>query len=289
MSAISVGGVLLRSPPPGPFDVFLIAGDSNAVGGGEGFDAVLDAPNPKIFQWRGSGTGVVLQASECLLAPEKTTPDQNVGFGMSFAKAYLAAGRLTSGAQGVLLISAGVGGSAFANNWNGTRVGYFGLWAVAVANYCVQAKNLANAALATHASNVFKGVLWNEGVNDLGTIVNAPAGSQAVTDAYNNYAVELDALIDYFRANITGATSAPIILGPGMTNSSKAHFDTVDELYATNLLAKITATPSRKTNCAVFAGAAGSVNENISGNVHWNGLGQRINGQNAYTAYATIA
>ncbi len=282
--------------PTGPCDVFMIAGDSNAVGNGDGYDATLDATSPYIFQWRcNGGTQAPLIAIDTLLSAEiSNAGTRRVGFAMEFARAYIAGGRLTPGAQGVLLVPCGVSATAFANNWNGTRVGYFGRWVVSVADLNVTSKNFANAAMAWHASNIFKGVLWMEGVNDVGVIENVPDGSQALADAYTNFAIELDALIAYFRANITGASSAtPFIVSSSITGPNAAFLDSLGSAYATDMEAVIAATPSRvgATHCAYFAGAPSAVvgvDTNLGQTVHYNAHGQRTNGQSAYTAYASI-
>jgi hypothetical protein len=86
--------------PAGPFDVFLISGQSNAVGNGDGINTSgLDAPSAQIFQWPGTNPpgGPPIQAIDCLLSPTNTGPlyATGVGFAMTFAKNYPANGLLT--------------------------------------------------------------------------------------------------------------------------------------------------------------------------------------------------
>ena len=94
----------------------LLAGQSNMVGFGLGFDAALDGtPDPRIGQWsQAGGRGRIVAAIDPLLHPGAAA--RRVGLGLSFARAYIAA---RPPGRRILLVPAAVGGTGFANGrWN---------------------------------------------------------------------------------------------------------------------------------------------------------------------------
>ncbi len=179
------------APPPPPsagYDVFLLAGQSNMVGRGSPFSATLDATDSMAFQWGrfGANNGRIIPATARLEHNDSARLDR-VGLGLSFAKAYLQA---TGRARRVLLVPTARGGTGFAaNEWNPGDA----LFEDAVAR--------ANAAMRSHPDNRFLGILWHQGEADVGRLSTAA------------YAAALDRLIYRFRGRITGAATAPVVVG----------------------------------------------------------------------------
>jgi hypothetical protein len=69
-----------------------------------------------------------------------------------------------------------------------------------VASRVTQSVSAANAAIAAGANNRIVGILWGQGEAD-------------ATMSAARYQSELIDLINYFRANITGATNCPFVIG----------------------------------------------------------------------------
>jgi hypothetical protein len=167
------------------YDVFLLAGQSNAVGRGQTLNAAQDAVVVEgVKQWD-TTTQSVIDAVNPLRNFDPTT---TVGFAYRFAVLYKqATGR------DVLIVPRAKGGSGFANNgWGTGKVYHEG------------AITQANAALAATGGKL-KGILWHQGESD------ANVSNSAAT-----YQANLSALVQDFRTRITGAGSALFICG-GMT------------------------------------------------------------------------
>ena len=295
---------ILRSSPAiafhrgqAPFDVFLIAGQSNAVGNGVGYTDAFDGPSGYVYQWPLIGTKPI-PATEQLQGSDYTGPsDQFVGFAMTFAKTYVANGRLTSGHQGVLLVPAAVDATGFASGFDGVNITFGGGWVVGN-SLAVQAKTVANLAMAYNSQNTFKGFLWLEGENEI-SFFTSVTGS-ALTTATNTYTAKLDALIADLRANITGASTAPFILGQ-MTQPAIAIANAHPDAYGTIVNNVNSGAPGRNTKCAFWQGAPSlvdGVDTNPSGqnggNVHYCAgadvnHGQHFNGTVCYNAYVSVA
>lgn len=177
-----------RPPPAEGYDVFLLAGQSNMVGRGAPGNATLDAIDPMAFQWGrfGGNDGRIIPATARLDHNDSLRLDR-VGLGLAFAKAYLTA---TGRARRVLLVPTARGGTSFsANEWNPGDA----LFEDAVAR--------ANAAMRSHPDNRFQGILWHQGEADVGRLSTTA------------YATALDRLIYRFRGRVTGAATAPFIVG----------------------------------------------------------------------------
>lgn len=162
----------------GPFDVFMVAGQSNNVSGTP-FDAALDTPDAGIMQW--TQNGYIAPAQDPLDHISKVT--NGIGFAMTFARAYKAA----TGRRVLLVPCAQTATGFTTGHWN---VGQ-SLYNAAVSR--------CNAALAAAPGSEFKGVLWHQGESDV--------------SATGTYAASVDAIIAGFRSSITGATNVPFVAG----------------------------------------------------------------------------
>lgn len=183
---IAKGGAT-PTPTPGPgYDVFVLAGQSNMVGRYGPVDATLDATDSRILMY-GFDAQTVSLAADPLDHQDETA--NTVGMGVSFAKAYIAAGLLGSARQ-VLLVPVAKGSTSFVSGF--WRAGGGGD-APAIAR--------TNAAMSLPGNNILKGILWHQG-----------EGDQGQTEAA--YAADLDALVARWRASMTGASaSTPFLCG----------------------------------------------------------------------------
>lgn len=168
-------------------DVVLLAGQSNMVGFGLGFDAALDGtPDPRILQWSRTGTrGRIVPATDPLRHPG--VAEGRVGLGLSFARAYLAT---RAPGRSVLLVPAAVGGTGFANGrWNPGDDLFEG------------AVRRTRAALAAAPNACLAAILWHQGESDVGAL-SGP-----------DYAARLARTVAAFRARIGGARRVPFVTG----------------------------------------------------------------------------
>lgn len=209
MSAIDVFGVPCR--PVSGFDVVLLAGQSNMVGLGTPIDLTyLDNPDPRIQQWAGSGTylGQQIQAIDAL---QHHNPVANkVGPGISFAKWYV-----RKYGRNVLLVPTAHGATGFTTtSVSPAPAGYHtvaggGSWDKDATDGGTNLYEFAvaqvNAAIASNPNNRIVAILWQQGPGD-GAFVGA-----GVDEA--EYQAFMDALVDNFRADITGAANVPILIG----------------------------------------------------------------------------
>jgi len=232
---------------PGPFDVFLVAGQSNSFFGAS-FDASLDTAATDVWQWGHAGR--LIRSGEPL-EHVTTTPDR-IGYAVTFARDYY----VPNVGRPVLLVGAAAGGTGFADHrW---RVGD-DLYLNAVAR--------TNAAMASRVGNVFKGVLWHQGEEE------ALAGWTKA-----QHIAALDAMIAGFRAAITGASNARVVVGgmvPEWVAASATRQPVQDALSET---------PGRVANTG-YADPTGLAG--IAGNeIHYSAASQRTLAGRYWTAYA---
>ena len=182
------------------YDVFLIAGQSNAYHGevdtGDTVpDPTLDTSDADILQvgrWDGSNNTVIL-AEEPLdnIGYLGVRPDADtVAWSLTFAKMYKAQGYL-HGDRKIILVPVAEGGSGFADGkWNKGDVNY------------EDAVARVGVAMAEGAGvNVVKGILWHQGEDDSGDVTRATAHGPALLQ-----------MIDDFRTDL-GNASLPFIAG----------------------------------------------------------------------------
>jgi hypothetical protein len=215
------------TPPQGNYDIFLCIGQSNMVGNNDdGIDPVVDAPDPRVFQFYYDPytTNPFLYAQAILPlqgtwdGPLGSTPNSmslwgggnsmfqysqfasSASLAFTFAKTY--ANRSLAPGRYVLLIPSAFGGTGL----------YQGPWSVGGDTYN-NAIKYANHAILQNSTNAFKGILWLQGEADIfGTGVGSTPNSVNAT----LYQQALDAMIAGMRQSIVGASGAPFILGePG--------------------------------------------------------------------------
>jgi hypothetical protein len=234
--------------PQGGYDVFVVAGQSNAYYG-SAFDSGLDAPDPNVYEFEQSGLVKIAQD------PLDTFVGRNagyIGFAVSFAKAYQAA----NPSRKVLLVHCTIGGTGFTTSSPNT-------WAAGAGSLRERTINRANAALA-FAGNSLKGILWHQGESD------EALGS--------SYATAIDGLINDFRSGITGAASVPFVaggLGPAWVGSNTNRVA---------VQAALSNTPSRHAK-AGYADSYAPTQLALSDGLHFTAAAQREFGARYYAAY----
>ena len=131
-----------------PFDVVILAGQSNAEGCGFGpVDASYD-PNKRVMYMNRDDT-----ISLAVERVERNAAQTN--FGLSFAREYLAACRLAEG-RSLLIIRAAAGGTGFLS----------GHWRTADALF-LHMMEMIRTALALNPENRLVAMLWHQGENDV--------------------------------------------------------------------------------------------------------------------------
>ncbi len=236
--------------------MFLIAGQSNTLAG-KTKSAAIDIAGPRLYQWgrHGENAGKIVGGGEPLEHNEASVRQTEIGFAVAFARDFYIPQALTAG-RDVLLVAAGKGSTSFSNGW---AVGG-SLYLAAIAS--------ANAAMASHPENAFKGILWHQGESD------TPA-----TEA--EYAADLDPMIAGMRAGITGATNVPFIVG-GMVPAWVA----ADVANRQGVQDALIATPGRVSNTGYANPSLPTVLENDADAdlIHYGAEDQRLLGGRYWTA-----
>lgn len=244
----NAGIAKVADPDETGFDVFLLAGQSNMVGWNSDRDPALDTPDPRIFQLGSAGThkNNLIPATDPL---EHPSGNRGVGPAMRFSKAYLDS--LPSGRR-VLLVPSAVGATGFSDNrWNPGN----DLFEQAVAR--------ANIAMAVNPNNRFVAILWHQGETDVPAWGRTPLVYQAA----------LDKAIYTFRARITGAASAPMVLGKFTDGWAAVDTDArYTKLGKAGITAAIDDTPRRVPFTAVAQSTGLAYARDV---IHFNAAGQR--------------
>ncbi len=166
------------------YDIFLIAGQSNTHLG-RGLDTLIDTDDQRIKQLGRLGThnNRVIAAKEPL--EHWTAAVNDVGFGLTFAKAWLAKNREEG--RRVLLIPCGRSSSGFSGgHWNKGDPLY------------EDAVERTRYALSLNKQNKLRAILWHQGESDIG---------------WPGYQPALDSMIVNMRRDICGTQETPFLLG----------------------------------------------------------------------------
>lgn len=241
------------------YDVFLIAGQSNALGAGIGQDKKLDAPDPNVHQLAGSGrnAGNIIAGEHPFWHHARA---QGVGFGQTFGKLHAeATGRP------VLIVGAARGEAGFHPDggltWDpGDTTGATNLYKFAVKQVYI--------ALTAQPANKLRGVLWHQGEND----------SRHLSECA--YAQRLDALIAGLR---TEFGTVPFLIGQMSPDRMAEHgrgYPGIDAAHR--------ATPERLPLTAFVHAPSGMYNSEEE-KIHFNAEGQRELGRRYYAAYRRLA
>lgn len=232
--------------------VFLIAGQSNAVGRGETFDAGLDTTDPRIRQLK--QTNQLAIATEPLDHVDPEAAD--VGFGLAFGRAFVA----EYGAD-VILVPCAQGSSGFPlGNWNPGNGRY------------EQTIDRINFALKSQVNSKFAGILWHQGES-----------SASASWTQSQHEVALDAMIVGMRSDII-APEVPFILG-GLSPDWYTGNSIREGIQAAiaDTPNRIANSPNRIANCAYVSSAG--LDGNVGDEIHIDAASQRIFGQRYFDAW----
>jgi hypothetical protein len=264
------------------YHIVLIAGQSNARGTYGPVNLTTDATDPRIAMLErtyNASTGVVVEddAGEIVLAEhplsnrwrDAASPpaEDSVGMGMAYAKSLLAT---LPADEGVLLVPCAQGSTYIMDSpplspdvtWSPTPGGSFSNapFTDAVAR--------VNRMIAL--GHELHSIIWHQGESEAAR----PTMAQAT------YAAYLDAVVDGFRTQITGATNTPFIAGELGTFLSGVTYPN-----AANVNAAIADLPARRTNTA-YASSASLTDGGDS--LHFDAASARTLGGRYWTAFLTI-
>jgi len=239
-----------------PYDIFLIAGQSNTHLG-KGLDTLIDTDDQRIKQLGRFGTHNkrVIAAKEPL--EHWTAAVNDIGFGLTFAKASLA--KYMHEGRRVLLIPCGHGSTGLStNHWNKGNALY---------NDAVER---TRSALSLNKENKLIAILWHQGESDV---------------TWPGYEPRLDSMITRMRREITGDQSVPFLLGglvPGWVEK-----DTSRKI----MQSAISNTPKRVANTAFvspyYPVVIKTANMGIT-EVHYDAAAQRILGKRYFFVFDSI-
>lgn len=235
-------------------DVVLLAGQSNMVGFGLGYDAALDGtPDPRIRQWSQTGArGRIVAATDPLLHPGAAAG--RVGLGMSFARAYIAT---RPPGRSLLLVPAAVGGTGFSDQrWNPGDDLFEG------------AVRRTRAALAAAPNACLAAILWHQGEADVGALTGP------------DYAARLGRTIAAFRRRIGGTAPVPFVTGrfePGWVKP------TPEQSAILDALAHLSDTVPATINVS-----ADGLTGNPGDRIHFDAGSQRILGRRYFEGFRAV-
>lgn len=178
------------------YDVWLIAGQSNAAGAATPIDPAFEYIDPRIEQWGllGNYYNKQIVASDPLKFPEGLTTTLSAG--LHFARLFV---NTLAPNRKVLLVPAAWGGTGLVGGrWQPGNPG---------GDLYEQAIAATNLAVTSNPNNVFRGVLFAQGETeaDNGTIPG-------------DWITAIDALITGFRSRIVGGVNSLFLVG-GMVPS----------------------------------------------------------------------
>lgn len=242
------------------YDIVILAGQSNMLGAGTPADVDrLDPRDSRVFSYPSSGTYVsqIVQAYDPLA---HNPASSGVGPGMAFARSYA---RGIPQNRSVLLVPCAVSGSSFGSGqWDAAGSSNLYTTMLTAANNALTAANNA-----TNGKSRIAGLLWHQGEGDL-----------SMNEA--TYAGHLDALINGFRAGVTGAASAWVVVGQMVPEYVASG---VDADYGVNTAH--VETPYRKTLTGFAYGPGGYQIDPVSNTLHYNAAGARLLGRSMYDAW----
>ncbi len=257
---MSLGSVVSAATPASTssagYDVILLVGQSNMEGYGSGPDDAGDAAvSPLIFAWDPISNSII-PAADPLYHWDGLSA--YVGPGLTFAKAYLA--KIAASGRKVLLVGAAAPGTSIAS----------GFWSAPAGSGPTTAVAYANAAIkAAGAGAKLVGIVWDQGESD----VEQNGGP--------TYQASLKALLAYFKANITGASSTtPFVVGEFTYNWVGSNIAT-NAVYAAQqytILNDFHALPDVVPYTA-WTSAAWLPSDVLNGLVHFSALSQREYGR----------
>jgi hypothetical protein len=281
------------APSPAPvgegYDVVMIMGQSNAQGGGLGYDPAIDVTVPGLYQLAGSGSnkGKIVPASDSLNHVTTWMSDgaPRVGPGMEFGRNLIAA----NPNRKVLLVPTAQGSTALLKApydptnpqtyiWNPTPDGADEM---KLENLYTRAQSQLDIALATPGSRLVA-VIWAQGETDTGIISRLPANEQTAAKAI--YQTRLLEVIDGMNAR---HPDVPFLIG-GMVPEWVAETKNGQGFPTRKMINQVhQSIGTIRKNVTFVAGQPGAHNtENLAEELlHYSAAGARQMGDKYYAAY----
>ena len=247
-----------NSDDPG-YDLILLAGQSNMQGSGLPLDPVLDAADPRVWQYAASGPDLdqIIPASEPLAMP---VVGAGVGPGFTFARLY--EGTVAPNRR-VLLVPTAVNATELVTSdpptWNS---------AVSGSRYdqMISLSQGALAAAGPHARIV--AFLWGQGESD--AVVRASAA---------DYQTAFDGLVSKMRTDLN-SPDLPVVVGQMLPDMLPRIYQTRTEIN------RVQATVGSRLPRAAFA--PGPFGYARSDGLHYTAAGQRLLARSMFDAYRRI-
>ncbi|PPF63298.1 hypothetical protein C5E16_15520, partial [Clavibacter michiganensis] len=264
-------------------DVVAILGQSNAQGGGFGYDPAVDVPREGVDQlvgdWQDADWGRVVPADDSLkhvTTWKMTDRPKLVGPGMTFGRALLAD---SQPGRRVLLVPAAQGSTALTRvdavqrfTWDPTPEP--GSVEAGLTNLYANATTQIDNALALDPDNRLVAIIWAQGESDANAIATAPTAEGRVA-AKAKYA---DRLLELETGLITRYGAVPFLVGgmvPEWIGSNGPRQD-IDAVHRD--LERL------RPEVAYVPGVSGHANEGEDF-IHYDAVGARMMGTGFYAAY----
>lgn len=240
------------------YDIFVIGGQSNAVGSGTP-RLSTDVFPAKTYQYTQGGN--IEAATEYLSFAGMNggvSSSHGVNFQYTFVEKYIADSQLANG-RAILLVPCAVPGTSFLS----------GRWAEGGDLHTAMLDRITAVRDLVGDKGTFKAVLWHQGESDV-----------ADRNTVDNYKAQLGKLIDNTR-EITG--TIPFIMGEWQRDwlATQSNGD--------NMLAGLYALSKEKEDVHVVSSAM-LAGDDAAGNIHFSAEAQRTFGKRYYTTYkSTLA
>jgi hypothetical protein len=262
-------GSLIEWPFADGFDLFLAAGDSNALGAAHPLDAGIDVSDG--VYWPGTGTGFTdfnqVKAANDNFDGAVNGGNPSIGAWTSFIRTFMTErpGRIP------MIVHGPWGGTGFSD----------GNWTVSTGPYYIRALALMEMALASRikGKNRVLGCFFFGGTNDTGF-----AGDPVFTGA--QWSAAMSDTIDGLRTDIDGAQNMPLVVAPLVPR-----FLITNGANAVDIQSAIDDLPSVISRCAVIDPTGltlPAMNDTLEPH-HFNPVAQRNLGPEFYTAWVSVA
>ncbi|MBF4630907.1 hypothetical protein ITJ42_06755 [Clavibacter michiganensis subsp. phaseoli] len=264
-------------------DVVAILGQSNAQGGGFGYDPTIDVAQDGLDQlvgdWQDKDWGRVVPAEDSLkhvTTWHMTDRPKLVGPGMTFGRALLAD---SAPNRRVLLVPAAQGSTSLTRvdavqrfTWDPSPEP--GSVEAGLANLYANATTQIDNALALDPDNRLVAIIWAQGESDANAIASAPTadGRTAAKAKYADRLLELESGLEtrYGRVPFLVGGMVPEWIG---IDSARRDIDAVHR-----------ALPTLRHEVAYVPGVSGHANEGED-SIHYDAAGARLMGAGFYAAY----
>lgn len=277
--------------PQTNYDIYVIAGQSNAVGMGEGIQ--FESSSHLLNSYKIHQMGKAEFANLSAVTPARdslnhwgTRSDSYKGFGIPFARRV--ANHLARNRK-ILLIPAARGSTSIVE-WNNSANDLMVSRADSTELYDNMVSRV-HRALQLNSGNRLKGVLWQQGGADILALANSghPARLRNVSDSVYpaEYRKRLMDLRNDLRSEFSSQNCFAFLMGEEVTDFGDANKNSARKLIMDELQSVASSDPCGKS--AVISSAALRTNEDsglksLAGKIHISAEGQRVFGHRFYIA-----